>query len=137
VLQGLKTRGVSIRILTNSLASHDVPAVNSHYKQWRKPLLESTDGLYEMRHDGANFDPRSASVNTEAGVVISSPGLANELAKVVERGMAPANSWRVELDKDGTIVWVNDKEKVSSQPARNSWQRVEDVIFMMFPKDLY
>jgi putative cardiolipin synthase len=172
VLGGLKGRGVDIRILTNSLASHDVPAVNSHYKQWRKPLREATGGLHEMRHDGAiqrgivdtpptraqfmglhskgmvvdrkrvyigsmNFDPRSAAVNTEAGVVITSLGLAGELAKVIERGMTPANSWRVDLGKDGTLVWSNDRETVVRQPARNTWQRVEDVIFMAFPKDLY
>ena len=40
-------------MLTNSLASHDVPAVNSHYKQWRKPLLEAGVELYEMRSDAA------------------------------------------------------------------------------------
>ena len=43
----------AVRILTNSLASHDVPAVNSHYKQWRKPLLEAGVDLYEMRSDAA------------------------------------------------------------------------------------
>ena len=31
-LQSLTDRDVSVRILTNSLASHDVPAVNSHYE---------------------------------------------------------------------------------------------------------
>jgi putative cardiolipin synthase len=40
VLRELRSRGVDVKILTNSLASHDVPAVNSYYKQWRKPILE-------------------------------------------------------------------------------------------------
>ncbi|MGD8931420.1 MAG: phospholipase D family protein [Chromatiales bacterium] len=52
-LQKLNDQGVAIKILTNSLASHDVPAVNSHYKQWRKPILETGVALYEMRHDAA------------------------------------------------------------------------------------
>lgn len=46
--------GVTIRILTNSLSSHDVPAVHSHYRRWRKQLL--TTGcvrLYELRADAA------------------------------------------------------------------------------------
>jgi cardiolipin synthase C len=55
-VQGLKeltARGVKIKLLTNSLASHDVPAVNSHYKKWRKPLLEAGVELYEIRPDAA------------------------------------------------------------------------------------
>lgn len=52
-LRDLRRAGVRTRILTNSLASHDVPAVNSHYKSWRRPLREVTDGLFEMRHDAS------------------------------------------------------------------------------------
>jgi hypothetical protein len=26
---------------------------------------------------------------------------------------------------------------LTTQPARNFWQRIEDVIFMAFPRDLY
>jgi putative cardiolipin synthase len=172
VLQKMKDRGVTMKILTNSLASHDVPAVNSHYKQWRKPLIEAGVQLFEIRHDAAiqplvadtaptkagfmglhskamvidrkvvyigsmNFDPRSAFINTEMGLIVDSPGLAEALAALIERDMQPANSWRVELDADGDLRWTDDRETVSSQPARSAWQRVEDVIFMMFPKDLY
>ena len=171
-LKTLKARGVQTRIITNSLASHDVPAVNSHYKKWRKPLLESTDGLYEMRHDAAikpvvadtpptvskfmglhskgmvvdrervyigsmNFDPRSAHINTEMGVLIVSPELGQRLAALFERDMRPENTWHVELTPQGSIIWVNDEKTVTRQPARNTWQRVEDVFFMAFPSDLY
>ena len=52
-LRGLKERGVATKTLTNSLASHDVPAVNSHYKRWRRQLLEAGVDLREMRHDAA------------------------------------------------------------------------------------
>jgi putative cardiolipin synthase len=45
--------GIRVRMLTNSLASHDVPAVNSHYKTWRKPLLQAGVELHELRHDAA------------------------------------------------------------------------------------
>ena len=50
-LEKLNRRNVRVRILTNSLATHDVPAVNSHYKQWRAPLIKAGVGLYEMRPD--------------------------------------------------------------------------------------
>jgi cardiolipin synthase C len=49
----LRARGVTVKLLTNSLASQDVPAVNSHYKRWRKPLLDAGVELYEMRADAA------------------------------------------------------------------------------------
>ena len=51
MLQQLTDRGVDIRILTNSLASHDVPAVNSHYEPWRKAIISAGAELYELRAD--------------------------------------------------------------------------------------
>jgi putative cardiolipin synthase len=51
MLQGLSERGVDIQILTNSLASHDVPAVNSHYQPWRKRLIGAGAELHELRAD--------------------------------------------------------------------------------------
>ena len=50
-LSQLSARGVTVRILTNSLSSHDVPAVNSHYQQWRIPILKTGSLLYELRAD--------------------------------------------------------------------------------------
>jgi putative cardiolipin synthase len=172
MLRELTGRGVRIRILTNSLASHDVPAVNSHYKRWRKPLLESGVELFEIRHDAAvqdvladtapteaefmglhvkslivdrarvfigsmNLDPRSSTLNSEMGVIIFSPGLAKELAAAFERDMAPENAWRVTLAADGTLRWVSGDHVLDAQPARSTWQRIEDWVFMAFPRELY
>jgi putative cardiolipin synthase len=171
-LRRLQGNGVTMTIVTNSLASHDVPAVNSHYKKWRKPLLDAGVQLHEMRHDAAiqaeiadtaptrakfmglhakgmvvdrervwigsmNFDPRSAGINTEMGVTIECKSLAEDLARLIERDALPANSWRVQLDPDGRLTWTNDQQTVTRQPARSFRQRVEDVLFMAFPKELY
>jgi putative cardiolipin synthase len=165
-------RGVRFRMLTNSLASHDVPAVNSHYKQWRRPLLEAGVELYEMRADAAvqplladtpptraefmglhakamvidrervfigsmNLDPRSWDINSEMGVVVDSAALAADLAAAIERDMQPDNAWRVVLDGDGSVRWVAGERQTSVQPARSLWQRIQDVVFMWFPRDLY
>ena len=165
-------RGVTFRVLTNSLASHDVPAVNSHYKQWRKPLLEAGVDLYEMRSDAAvqplladtaptqakfmglhvkamvidrervfigsmNLDPRSAQINSEMGVIVESPGLARELAAAMDRDMASDNAWHVTLDASGQVRWTAGDDVRTMQPARNFWQRVEDLLFMASPRDLY
>jgi putative cardiolipin synthase len=168
----LVRRGVSVRMLTNSLASDDVPAVNSHYKPWRKPLIEAGVQLYEVRADAAtqrlladtaptrgdfmgfhakvmvvdeqrvfvgsmNLDPRSWSVNSEMGVVIESPGLGREVAAAIRRDMQPENAWRVTLGEDGEPVWTAGEQQLRQQPARSLWQRVEDVVFMPFPRDPY
>ncbi len=165
-------RGVRFRMLTNSLASHDVPAVNSHYKQWRIPLLEAGVDLYEMRSDASvqsaladtaptkaefmglhvkamvidrervfigsmNLDPRSWDINSEMGVVVESASLARELAASMERDMRPENAWHVVLGADGAPRWISGERELSAQPARNVWQRIEDLIFMAFPRDLY
>jgi len=84
-----------------------------------------------------NFDPRSAIYNTEMGVFIESRGLGEALTKLIERDIQPVNSWRVEFDKDGELRWINDKEDVTSQPARNWWQRVQDFFFGVVPKEYY
>lgn len=171
-LQALTDRGVDVRILTNSLASHDVPAVNSHYKGWRDDFIEAGAELYELRADAAiketvvevppvkgrfvglhtkaavidrelvfigsmNFDPRSFNINTEDGALIRSPGLARELVELMEQDMHPDNAWQVLLDEDGDPYWINSDETVNRQPARNFWQRVMDLFFRMFPKELY
>ena len=51
--------------------------------------------------------------------------------------MAPENAWRVTLDADGSLRWTAGDQVSRPQPARNFWQRVEDVLFMAFPRDLY
>lgn len=159
-------------MLTNSLASHDVPAVNSHYKRWRKPLLAAGVELHEARPDAAvrsltadtpptqagfmglhmkamvidrrhvfvgsmNLDPRSWEINSEMGIVVDSPGLGEELAQVMDRDMGPENAWLVSRNNDGRVTWSDGEEVFTRQPARNFWQRVEDVLFMAFPGELY
>ena len=48
-LRELRERNVSVRILTNSLASTDMSIVHSGYQAFRVPLLEMGVELYEVR----------------------------------------------------------------------------------------
>ena len=164
-------RGVKMRILTNSLASQDVAAVNSHYGPYRKRILELGIELYELRHDAAfksevdtppvisgfvglhakgstvdrsrayigsfNLDPRARDFNTEMGILIDSPGLAEQLAQMIENLMQPENSWQVQLDPDGELIWVSGEETLTRQPAQSSWQRFQDAFFKLFPKKYF
>jgi len=45
----LRSRGVRLRVLTNSLASNDAPAAHVGYARYRKALLAMGVELYEMR----------------------------------------------------------------------------------------
>jgi putative cardiolipin synthase len=170
-LERLDERGVDIRILTNSLASHDVPAVNSHYEKWRDDLINAGVKLYELRADPAiqslvdvppvsgeftglhtkaavidgrysfigsmNLDPRSANINTEMGAIIDSPALASDLRAMMLRDMLGENAWRVRLDEDGDLYWVNSDETLDSQPKRNAAQDIMNVIFKVVPREQY
>jgi putative cardiolipin synthase len=168
-LRSLSDRGVDVRILTNSLSSHDVPIVNAHYEKWRDDLLEAGVDLYEFRADPAiaelvnvppvegkfvglhskavvidaryvfigsmNFDPRSAAINTEMGVIVDSPALAAELRAVMLRDMEGTNAWRLSLDEDGKVLWTNNEETVRKQPSRGFSQNIMNVIFKVVPKE--
>ena len=57
-----------------------------------------------------NLDPRSAVINTEAGLYIESKELAERLTSYMATGVVPANSYRVLLDPNGKIVWETARE---------------------------
>src|SRR6185295_7065426 len=64
-----------------------------------------------------NLDPRSAVINTEAGLYIESAELAKDLTDYMATGVVPANSYRVLLDPNAEIVWetVRDGKRVRYQ----------------------
>jgi hypothetical protein len=64
-----------------------------------------------------NLDPRSSFINTEAGLYIESPELAERLVAYMATGVVPDNSYRVLLDPNGEIVWetVKDGQRVRYQ----------------------
>ncbi|TMV06356.1 phospholipase D family protein [Ruegeria sediminis] len=51
-----------------------------------------------------NFDPRSASLNTEMGFLVRSPDLAQELMGDFDSNLA-ARAYRVVYDDNGNMVW--------------------------------
>jgi putative cardiolipin synthase len=74
-----------------------------------------------------NLDPRSATQNTEMGVVVESPQLAREMLRVINVSKLQ-NSYRLRLAKsDGTIEWLTtdgEKEMVlTSEPESSFFQR--------------
>ncbi|HEX9300734.1 MAG TPA: phospholipase D family protein [Casimicrobiaceae bacterium] len=133
LISRLRDRGVRVRILTNSLASTDMPIAHAGYIRYRVPLLEAGCDLYEVRPvpgepeahglvrsggsgqfglhakvfvidrqrvfvGSMNFDQRSLAINTEIGLIIDSPQIADEIAGRFEAITQPANSYRLALE---------------------------------------
>ncbi len=71
-----------------------------------------------------NFDPRSARLNTEMGLVIESRRLATRLATVVD-GAFPSLAYRLALGDDGEIQWFDADGKVyHTDPGTRWWERL-------------
>ncbi|MGD8439398.1 MAG: phospholipase D family protein [Holophagae bacterium] len=169
ILRDAHERGVRVRVLTNSLASNDVPAVTAKYKKHRKPLLEAGVELFEFRahpeiqpgivdtppveagfsglhtkmavidrehvyFGSLNLDPRSIRLNTEMGLIVTSPELAEQVAAIAERDMSPANSWRVRVDDEDQLIWESDAGTATRQPAQSTWQRLQAWFFKILPE---
>jgi phosphatidylserine/phosphatidylglycerophosphate/cardiolipin synthase-like enzyme len=141
-----RSKGVRIRVLTNSLASNDAPLAHAGYARHRKALLEMGIELHEMRSEAANvrsalragttgssggsagasramlhtkllvidgrlvavgsmnLDMRSQLQNTEIAVLIASRRFSQLAGDSIDESL-PENSWRVDLDPKGKLVW--------------------------------
>jgi putative cardiolipin synthase len=67
VLNTLVRRGVRVRILTNSLASTDVPVVHAGYARVRERLLAAGVEIYEMRPNMPSNNGRSWQLGASSG----------------------------------------------------------------------
>jgi len=140
-LAALAKRGVTVRILTNSLAASEAKSVFSGYGKRRRDLLQAGVRLYEIKPTAGkqtgesgdrfgsgsssglhaktmavdsrrifvgsfNLDPRSARLNTELGLVISDPVLAQGLTRFFEVEV-PLLAYEVRLAANGnSLEWI-------------------------------
>lgn len=139
----LEQRGVSVKVVTNSLASTDVAAVHAGYARYREDLLNAGVEIRELKptltkaapnNDSSlglttsskaglhaktfvfdrrwvfvgsmNLDPRSLRLNTEMGIVIDSPELANQMLQRAESALTQ----RTYLVKKGAkgLTWTTE-----------------------------
>jgi putative cardiolipin synthase len=64
-----------------------------------------------------NLDQRSATINTEIGVVVHDKQFAQELTEFILNGMARNNSWWLRLAADDTLQWQHDSHVGGEPPA--------------------
>lgn len=83
-----------------------------------------------------NFDPRSASLNTEMGFVIDSPAMAREMAAVFDRAV-PANAYEVQRSSSGDLIWIERRDgavrRHETEPGTSVWQRAGVRFLSMLP----
>jgi len=159
--KALMGRGVKITVLTNSLASNDVVIAHAAYARYRRQIVASGAELYEMRGDpemmlndaaedfslhskyiifddevvfigSTNLDPRSLYLNTELGVVLRSPELADALRASFHNLIKPENAWRVTAAPEG-FSWQSAAGVIQEEPAKGVWQRFRAWIYSFVP----
>jgi len=84
-----------------------------------------------------NLDPRSLYLNTELGIVVESPELAEKLARQFEEFLRPEYSYRLVLEgTDGDLVWVSEENgrevRATRDPEVGFWRRTSTWFLSLF-----
>ena len=85
-----------------------------------------------------NFDPRSRDLNSEIGLVITSPEFAQEVLTVMERDFDPENSYRLFLNEDDKLRWELRNPDGSltiydRDPGASLWKRMAARVLSWLP----
>jgi cardiolipin synthase C len=84
-----------------------------------------------------NLDPRSATLNTEIGVMIDSPVIAGQVGELMDEGVAPGSAYHVTLDKGGDLVWTTENNgktvEYHKDPGTSFWQRFVVNVVRLLP----
>lgn len=157
-LSKLRARGVSVTVVTNSLAANNQVTVHGGYAPSRVPLLREGVRIYEVRPDadiagaeivaasGAkatlhtksflvdrhrvfvgsfNFDPRSANLNTESGVIIDSSELGSDFANTFNARIH-TQTYELYLNEDGKLRWrgsEDGQEVIYKKEPQSTWRQ--------------
>lgn len=84
-----------------------------------------------------NFDPRSAQLNTELGLVIESPVLARRLQSFFDTEV-PQLAYKVELNKDHKLEWTDASDggkAYDTEPGTSAWRRGTVEVLSVLPID--
>ena len=176
------TRGVKVRVVTNSLSSTDGLMAQSGYARKRIELLKGGVELYELKSDvktdasrslrrGAkaksglhaktyvfdrdevfigsfNFDPRSANINSEVGIIYQVPEMAQYIAEGIFDNAINDYAYKVELVIENEniegievptekLFWLETKGgkqmRHSTQPETSGWRRFNEQMFSIMP----
>jgi putative cardiolipin synthase len=143
---GLLQRGVELyevrALLGNTRGSGQSKAISRHGNYGLHAKLFVFDRKVAFV-GSMNFDQRSKHLNTEIGVLISSPELSREIAARFEALTQLDNAYTVTLDGGAAgkprLVWKTQEDgkviEYRKEPARNEWQRLKVKFLSAIPLD--
>ncbi|AEI80035.1 phospholipase D [Cupriavidus necator N-1] len=83
-----------------------------------------------------NFDPRSATINTELGFVIDSPELAGRIESTFA-SVVPSAAYQVRLDETGKLYWLERRDdeviRHDTEPNTSWWRRLSIWFMSILP----
>jgi putative cardiolipin synthase len=83
-----------------------------------------------------NFDPRSAKLNTEMGLLIESPTLAREIASFFDSRITSL-AYEVRLNHEGHLQWIETTPEGplvrDSEPGATTWRQTEAWFYSILP----
>ena len=129
----LRQRGVSIHVLTNSLAATDVAAVHGGYSKRRKDLLRAGVNLYELKPDPQMPRPRQARRESRRQGGVGSKGQSSGASLhskgvVVDGHLAFVGSFNLDprsaLINTENGVFIDDP--VFADAVRQHWVQASD-----------
>jgi putative cardiolipin synthase len=168
-LRSLIDRGISVTIVTNSLAANNHGIVHSGYMGYRKDLLKAGVNIYEVKATASvagverggsgaslatlhtksflvdrerlfvgsfNWDPRSANINTELGVIMDSAVIGSNAWELVQVGLEK-RTYEVTLDDQGNLQWVDrsgfEPRIITKEPDTTWWRRTKAQLGRLLP----
>jgi len=161
-LKTLRARGVTVIVITNSLASTNHAYVHGGYLRYRRELLAAGVRLHEAKADSAtslltrgagkltlhakavildrrdvlvgsmNLDPRSFYLNTEFGTFVRSPELAGELIASIATDL-PRHTFALDLEANGRVAWHHGEGVWYVEPGASAWRRIVARIVQVLP----
>jgi len=138
-------------LIENGVELHELkPQPNSQRKFWSLLASKSSASLHtkvivfdrQKTFIGSfNLDPRSVDINTEVGLLIDSPELAEQVIAYMDVGARPSDSYRLVLEKedqdDGKLVWISEQDGVEvreySNPKSGFWRPISAWFISLFP----
>ncbi len=130
-------------LLGNTRGSGQTRAISRHgnYSLHAKLFVFDRQKLFI---GSMNFDQRSMHLNTEIGLIIDSPELAQQITTRFDAMVQPANSYMLVLrpndaGRPPSLMWRTQEEgkavEYDIEPARSDWQRFEVNVLSLLPMD--
>jgi len=112
-------------------STYSTPAVNvKRFGLHTKSFICDTRSVYVGT---LNLDPRSATLNTEVGILVDDEILSDNIQSAFLKDLSEGQFWEVKYNNEGNLSWTCNKDMTTRPPARNMWQRIANFIYSFLP----